>query len=103
MADRADRRVFLKQAAGIAAGAALAGLADSAAADAPKTPPFQISLAEWSLHRALFKKELDNLDFARVAKDDYGIEAIEFVNQFFRDKAKDQEYLKELKNRAADR
>lgn len=103
MADRADRRVFLKHATGFAAGAALSGLVDSIAADAPKTPPFLISLAEWSLHRALFKKELDNLDFARVAKDDFGIEAIEFVNQFFKEKAKDQEYLKELKKRADDR
>lgn len=103
MADRADRRVFLKQAAVVAAGAALVSLTDGARADVPRMPPFQISLAEWSLHRALFKKELDNLDFARAAKDDYGIEAIEFVNQFFKDKARDQEYLRELKKRADDR
>jgi L-ribulose-5-phosphate 3-epimerase len=94
----ADRRVFLKQ----AVGAAMACLADGVRAAEPKTVPFQISLAEWSLHRALFKKELDNLDFARTAKIDYGIEAIEFVNQFFKDKAGDQEYLKELKKRADD-
>src|SRR5262249_27496385 len=63
---------------------------------------FEISLAEWSLHRALFAKELDNLDFAKTAKQDYGIEAIEFVNQFFKDKAKDQKYLDELKKRSDD-
>ena len=28
--------------------------------------------------------EMDNLDFARVAKQQFGIEAIEFVNSFFK-------------------
>jgi sugar phosphate isomerase/epimerase len=63
---------------------------------------FQISLAQWSLHRALFSKQLDNLDFARVARTDYGIGAIEYVNQFFKDKAKDRKYLAEMKKRASD-
>ena len=49
---------------------------------------FKISLAQWSLHRTLRAEELDNLDFARVAKQDFGIEAIEYVNQFFKDKAR---------------
>jgi sugar phosphate isomerase/epimerase len=70
-------------------------------ASKPK-PPFQISLAQWSLHRALFSKQLDNLDFAKVAKNDYGIDAIEYVNQFFKDKAKDTKYLAEMKKRASD-
>ena len=63
---------------------------------------FDISLAQWSLHRALFAKQLDNLDFAKTAKQDYGIAAIEYVNQFFKDKANDKAYLGELKKRAAD-
>jgi hypothetical protein len=29
--------------------------------------PFEISLAEWSLHKAFFKKEVDNINFAKVA------------------------------------
>jgi sugar phosphate isomerase/epimerase len=45
---------------------------------------------------------MDNLDFARVAKQDFGIEAVEYVNQFFKDKANDTAYLTELKKRAAD-
>ncbi len=65
-------------------------------------PPFQISLAEWSLHRTLRSGKLDNLDFAKTAKHDFGIEAIEYVNQFFADKAEDAGYVKELKTRAAD-
>ena len=45
-----------------------------------KEPPlFTISLAEWSLHRKLQAKELDNLDFPKVAKNDFGIDAVEYV------------------------
>lgn len=63
---------------------------------------FKISLAQWSLHRTLRAKEIDHLDFARVAKRDFGIEAIEYVNTFFKDKARDAAYLAEMNKRAAD-
>jgi sugar phosphate isomerase/epimerase len=63
-------------------------------------PPFRISLAQWSLHRALFAKELDHLDFARTARRDFGIEAIEYVNVFFKDRATDSGYLTEMNRRA---
>jgi sugar phosphate isomerase/epimerase len=62
---------------------------------------FKISLAEWSLHKTLFDKKMDNLDFAATARG-YGVEGIEYVNQFFADKAKDAAYLAELNKRAAD-
>ena len=101
MSDRVARRDFLKQTSVAAATAAIAGWAAQLSANA-KSPPFQISLAEWSLHKTLFDKKLDNLDFAKTAKEDYGIEAIEFVNQFFKDKAKDSAYLADLKKRADD-
>jgi len=65
-------------------------------------PLFRISLAEWSLHRALFAGELENLDFPRLAREDFGIGAVEYVNAFFKDKAQDQRYLKELKGRSDD-
>ncbi len=63
---------------------------------------FKISLAEWSLHKMLFDKKLNNLDFPAKAKNDFGIEAVEYVNQFFKDKAKDTAYLTELKKRTDD-
>ncbi len=63
---------------------------------------FKISLAEWSLHNALFAKEFDNLEFPAKAKNEFGISAVEYVNQFFMDKAKDNAYLTELNKRAAD-
>jgi sugar phosphate isomerase/epimerase len=74
------------------------GLAASAYAKTPK-PWFEISLAEWSLHNTLGKGVMTNLDFPVVARREYGISAVEYVNQFFKDKAKDAAYLKELKMR----
>ena len=62
-------------------------------------PLFGISLAQWSLHKALFDGKLDNLDFPGVARREFGIDAVEYVNSFFRDKALDQGYLLTLKDR----
>lgn len=59
-----------------------------------------ISLAQWSLHRALFDKKLDNLDFAWAARNTYGIGAVEYVNAFFFEKATDDAYIGEMKKRA---
>jgi L-ribulose-5-phosphate 3-epimerase len=84
---------------------------------------FKISLAEWSLNPEIFggyvqkygyedffktltadpdgmlsRGNMTNLDFpARARK--YGIEAVEYVNTCFFNKAKDEKYLNELKNR----
>jgi len=63
---------------------------------------FKISLAQWSLNKAFFGGQLDNLDFAAKAKNDFGIDGIEYVNQFFADKANDLSYLNQMKQRAAD-
>ena len=95
--DRITRRSLLKQAACVAVGA---GIADSAQAGHGQL--FRISLAEWSLNKALFGKRMDNLDFPRVAREDFGIDGVEYVNQFFMDKAKDEKYLAELKKRSRD-
>ena len=92
------RRQFLTQSALLAAGAALAPVTFAA----EDKPLFDISLAEWSLHKTLFGGKLDNLDFAKTAKEQFGIHAVEFVNQFFKDKAKNAEYLADLKKRAGD-
>ncbi|PQO38316.1 sugar phosphate isomerase/epimerase family protein [Blastopirellula marina] len=93
------RRQFLQSMAATSAGLALGS--QLIAAD-KKAAPFKISLAEWSLHRTIRDGKLDNLDFAITAKESCGIEAIEYVNQFFKDKAKDEKYLAELNKRAAD-
>ncbi|MGI9544366.1 MAG: sugar phosphate isomerase/epimerase family protein [Cyclobacteriaceae bacterium] len=79
-------------------------VADSAetAVDMPKELFFKISLAEWSLHKTLFDGKLTNMEFPAKAKNDFGIDALEYVNQFFKDKAQDQAYLGELKQRTDD-
>jgi len=64
-----------------------------------KQPLYKISLAEWSINRSLFSGKMQHLDFARIAKS-AGIDAIEYVNQFFKDKAKDAAYLAEMNSRA---
>jgi len=67
-----------------------------------KSMDFEISLAQWSLHRSLYSGELDHLDFAKISKENFGIDAIEYVNSFFFEKAEDKSYLREMKNRADD-
>lgn len=67
-----------------------------------KKMSFKISLAEWSLHRRLRSGSLDHLDFASVAKNDFNIDAIEYVNTFFFNRATDKDYLSEMKSRAND-
>ncbi len=96
-----DRREFIKQAAQTGVAAGLTAMTTDKLSAAPKQL-FQISLAQWSLHKALFAKQLDNLNFAKTAKQDYGIGAVEYVNQFFKDKAKDTTYLKEMLKRTKD-
>jgi L-ribulose-5-phosphate 3-epimerase len=64
--------------------------------------PFDISLAQWSLHRTIRAGGMDHLDFARVAREEFDIGAIEYVNTFFRDRAQDAAYLAVMNRRAAD-
>lgn len=104
MSAMSDRRDFLRTAGRVAAGGLMAGIVAPVAArdGAPRRAPFRISLAQWSLHRALRSGELDHLDFARVTREDFDIDAIEYVNTFFKDRARDDAYLAEMNRRAAD-
>ncbi len=89
-----SRRNFLKTTLAAAAGTML--VSHAAAGAAAKKSPFKISLAEWSFNNALFNNDMTNLDFPVVARE-MGIMGVEYVNQFFMDKAKDKKYLAELK------
>lgn len=62
----------------------------------------KISLAQWSLNRAFFKGELDPVNFARIATDDYQISAVEYVNAFYEGKAKDQGFWTKMRQIADD-
>ncbi len=72
------------------------------ASGASAEPPFTISLAEWSLHKALFAGTLSADDFPRVAKHDFGIDAIEHVSVFLKDHVHDERRLASLRRRADD-
>jgi len=100
-----SRRQFLKQSlfTAVAAGAI------PTLFSAMKDSGLKISLAEWSLHRALQSGKLDHLDFAAKAKKDFGIDAVEYVNGFFggakmnfKEAAKNQGYLGEMLKRSKD-
>lgn len=98
-----SRRAALGLGAAAATGLLLNPMTQAAQASGREDPPlFKISLAQWSLHRTLAAAELDNLDFARTAKADFGLEAVEYVNAFFKDKAQDRDYITQMKKRAAD-
>jgi sugar phosphate isomerase/epimerase len=89
-----NRRDFLKTTLAASAGTML--VSPTLAGMAAKKSPYKISLAEWSLHKTLFANEMTNLQFPVVARE-MGIMGVEYVNQFFKDKAKDEKYLAELK------
>ena len=67
----------------------------------PQSQPdelFPLSLAEWSLHRTLQRTKLSNLEFPDEARR-LGFSAVEYVNVFFMQQAKDKGYLGELRRR----
>ena len=102
----ANRRDFLKK-LGLAAASysfisSVPGFSLSQAAAQGKKPFFQISLAQWSLHKTLQAGELDNLDFPLKAKKEFGISIVEYVSPFFKKQEKNTSYLQDLKKRTDD-
>lgn len=95
-----NRRDFIKKSALAATAITLPTFYASANKSKMNMP--KISLAQWSLNRAFFGKTLDPINFARIAKNDYGISAIEYVNQFYSDNAKNEKFWNEMSLRAAD-
>ncbi len=101
-----NRRSFIKNSSkgilGLSAISAIPFFSSSSFAKTDGDLFFKISLAEWSLNKNLFKKKITNMDFPSIAKNEFGIHGLEYVNQFFKDKAEDEAYLKELKSRTED-
>ena len=96
------RRKFIKDASFLFGGLSLPVIGSSFFSSCSNQPSFKISLAEWSLHRALYSKKIDHLDFISLTKTEFGLDAVEYVNSFFFEKAEDQEYLNKMKLRADD-
>jgi L-ribulose-5-phosphate 3-epimerase len=120
-----DRKTFLSKLAFTTAGGAalLTSPLGFTACSAPQRNElfFKISLAQWSLHKTYFGDTLqqgweffgnalrnnpeellqgteDPLYFAQLSRERFGIDAIEYVNTFYFDKAENRQYLNELKN-----
>jgi L-ribulose-5-phosphate 3-epimerase len=102
MRDLTRRELLQASAAPLLAPALFRAASLSAATQTTPSPPFRISLAQWSLHRTIRSGKLDHLDFAKVTRQQYGLEAIEYVNSFFKERAKDAGYLAEMNTRAKD-
>ena len=82
-----NRRLFLKNTGQASLALSLAGLLpldDLLNMDAnAKGQFFKLSLAQWSLHKAILEsKTLNPLDFAKKAKE-LGFDAVEYVNQLY--------------------
>jgi len=96
-----DRRDFMKSSALGAAGMSLFPMAcadaGSSAGLIPPPPIFTISLAQWSHHKALYAKEMTNLEFPVMTRDAFGIDAVEYVNSFMKEESRDPRYVAELK------
>ncbi|EKB47800.1 sugar phosphate isomerase/epimerase family protein [Cecembia lonarensis] len=93
-----QRRDFLKKASLASMAFGLLSNPFDLLARGAANPPFKISLAEWSVNRLIFSGKLDHLDFPLESKK-HGILAVEYVNQFFMDKAQDKAYLGEMNTR----
>ena len=59
-----------------------------------------ISLAEWALVEEIRAGKWKNLDFPRIAREDFDLNGIEFVNTLF--ESPTETYLKKLKQNAND-
>lgn len=96
-----NRREFLTRSTQVTAGLAAAVWAGPCLfAGEKQRPPYKISCTEYSLHRMIGKGELDNLDYAPFVKTTFDIDAVEYWNRPFFNKARDKSYLREMKKRA---
>jgi len=93
-----NRRNFIKTATLLSSGLSFSGLSTFK----KKKMTFKISLAEWSLHQSIKSNVIDHMDFYDITKNKFGLSAVEYVNTFFFDKAKDKIYLNKMKMRADD-
>src|SRR4026207_943883 len=93
-----DRREFVAGISG-AAGFALGWPGRREIPALGQGPALRLSLAQWSLHRALRSGALDHLDFPKVARTEFGLDAVEYANQFFKAKATDAAYPGAMKAR----
>jgi len=99
---KTTRRDFIKKAAIGAAGVGLASaLPDYLFAETNKDLFFKIAVSQFSFASQFWTQQLKALDFPAKAKE-LGITGLDYCSMFFADKAKDAQFLKDLKQRATD-
>jgi L-ribulose-5-phosphate 3-epimerase len=96
-----SRRSFLERslAAG-AAGIVAPSLLKASTAPTPRLIKDDISLAQWALVDEIRAGKWKNLDFPKIARNDFGLNGIEFVNTLF--EVPTEGYLQRLKKNATD-
>lgn len=96
------RRQFLANSlsVGLAGTLAPAFVKSTFAAPTPRMVHDDISIAQWALVDEMKAGIFKTLDFPRVAREDFGINGIEFVNTLF--EAPTAKYLDDLKKNAGD-
>jgi L-ribulose-5-phosphate 3-epimerase len=96
------RRSFLEKsvAAGAAGIMAPSVIGSSLTTPMPRPVKDDISLAQWALVDEVKSGKWKTLDFAGVARNDFGLNGIEFVNTLF--EVPTEGYLQQLKKNAAD-
>ena len=96
---KSNRRQFLKKSAVTTAGIGVVSSFPLVKLF-QQEPGLKISLAEWSLHKALFAGTITNLEFPRMAARDFGIFGVEYVSAFF--EGTKPQYISELNKVAKD-
>lgn len=102
MKTKTTRRNFIKQTGIITGGLAIASSPLLSACAKNMQSELQISLAQWSVHKALESGELTNLEFAKIARTEFDISAVEYVSRAFVKWVKDKDYLNQMNQIAND-
>lgn len=98
-----ERRKFIKQLGlGTVGAGLLTTLPESLYAKSAMPMKYDISLAQFSLASEFFMGKHDTLEFPARAKNDFGVNIVEYVSMFFADKMNDATFFKELKMRTDD-
>jgi L-ribulose-5-phosphate 3-epimerase len=98
-----NRRDFMGKTAAVGAASLMGPAAFAASKKKPSTPIIMkddISLAQWSLVDEVREGKWKTLDFAKVAREDFGLNGIEYVNTLM--EVPHENYLKQLNKNAAD-
>lgn len=97
------RREWMQLASGGIAGLLLGSVVVTRSESATNRQPlYKISCTEYSLHRLLASGKLDNLDFAPFVAKEFSLNAVEYWNAPFKTKARDTDYLDQMRQRAED-